>query len=135
MANTEHKNFSSPDETRTFNKGKVELIHLAEAPSDDSSSNRAGAGQKTSNPLLIPNGVKRLISSIKYPVVCTSSWQMVRSLIWDPAMYPSSRRDMTPGSLVTNRSCSSTGLVQANMRKVNLLIKSLRQSRRLEGTA
>ena len=30
MAKTEHKNLSSPDETRTFGHGKVELIHIGE---------------------------------------------------------------------------------------------------------
>lgn len=28
MANTEHKNFSSPDETRTFSHGRVELLNI-----------------------------------------------------------------------------------------------------------
>lgn len=30
MSNEEHKNFNSPDEVRTFEKGKVELLHMGD---------------------------------------------------------------------------------------------------------
>jgi hypothetical protein len=47
MANSEHKKIQSPDEVRTFEKGKAEILNIGGGVGGRLILNRVGAGRNT----------------------------------------------------------------------------------------
>ena len=71
MATMQKRNMLSPDETRTFDKGKLELVTIGGLPLVAPPCSRGGAGPPRSNRWQKLKAVKLLIFNITSEVVFT----------------------------------------------------------------
>jgi hypothetical protein len=66
------KRFDRPDEIRTVEKARIELVELGELASDAPCSSQAGVGPNTSSRSLAPKAARFTTSARWYPGVCAS---------------------------------------------------------------
>ena len=71
-AKAEQKTFATPDETRTFERGTLDLLQIGGAEMAGSPCSPDGAGPTTSSHWQAPNCARRRISSTTWRAPCTS---------------------------------------------------------------
>ena len=108
-ATSEQKNFSSPDETRTFEHGLVELVDIAGTQIGRITLQPGWRWSEHVKPIAGTDLCEAPHFQYHVRAPCGSGWPTAPSSTPGPATSPHFPRATTPGSSATSRSWSSTG--------------------------
>jgi hypothetical protein len=115
MAGVEHKNLSSPDETRTFGHGKAEIISIGGGSVGRLTLERGWKWSQDVKPIAKTQWCEAPHFHYQVSGRLHVVMQAGESSRVSPVMSSWFLQDMMLGSLGMNLSCSSTGMVQRIM--------------------